>query len=143
MNILEKLKSKDVTQILSACSEVAKCRDLDELKMLSPHVNEIKKATKSISLGGALCPNSYHLDFAIKKLEHVKKDLGCLCALYPENMFYNPVTEQQMALIAIDEVVKIDNKWIDYYLCRCAACNSEFKVEERDGHYTWWSWKRI
>jgi hypothetical protein len=143
MNILEKLTSKDSHQIWSASCDIAKCTDIDELKALSDHLDSIMESTKGINLGGGFCPNSYHLEFALKKLEYVKRSAGCLCSLYPEYMFYSPVKEQDSGCITIDKAVEIDGKWNDYYLCHCNQCLSKFKVKEREGHFTWWAWQKV
>lgn len=143
MSIINKITSKDPHQIWEACGDIAQLTDLNELNILASHLEEIKKSTKKIDLGGTFCPNSYHLDFAIKKLEHVKNNQGCLCSLYQDNMFFNPRKEEEKGNILIDKKVEIEGKWIDYYLCHCMKCNDKFKVEEREGHYTWWSWKKI
>jgi len=143
MTTLDDLISQDLTRIRSACAVIMESRDRAFLKDLSESLKQIKKATKGLNLGGALCPNSYHVDFAIKKLEFVRKYDDCLCALYSENMFFNPTDEQEENRLKINETVHIESKWVDYYLCECTQCQSTFKVEEREGHYMWWSWKIV
>ncbi|MGI2172639.1 hypothetical protein [Shewanella ulleungensis] len=142
MNTLNDLLSKDPQRIWSASSSLKDIRDMSYLKELSAKTDEIERATKGIDLGGKLNPNSYHLEFALKKLNHVKNDLGCLCALYPDNMFFNPEKENDNNQVKITDTVTTDDKWVDYYLCECTHCHSKFKVEEREGHFTWWSWKK-
>ncbi|MCA2016443.1 hypothetical protein LDJ79_09995 [Vibrio tritonius] len=140
MSILDKFTSKNPQQIWSASCEVAKCNNLELLDSLAVDIIAIENATKGITLGGALCPNSYHLEFALKKLRYVKNRAGCLCALYSEYMFFNPIDEEKNGNITITEIVKIDGKWIDYHICKCNKCHVSYKVEERGGHFAFWSW---
>lgn len=142
MSILDKFTSKKSQEIWSASCEVAKCHNLELLDSLAIDIKTIESATKGINLGGGLCPNSYHLEFALKKLRYVEQRSGCLCALYPEYMFFNPIDEEKTCSITITEIVRIDGKWIDYYRCKCNQCHASYKVEERDGHFTFWSWKK-
>lgn len=142
MSILDKFTSKNSQEIWSASCEVAKCNNLEVLDSLVIDIKIIEKATKGINLGGRLCPNSYHLDFALKKLRYVEKRAGCLCSLYPDYMFFNPIDEEKNCNVTISEIVQIDNKWIDYCWCNCNKCHASYKVEERDGHFTFWSWAK-
>lgn len=142
MSILDKFTSKNPQEIWSASCEVAKCNSLELLDSLAVDIKTIESSTKGIDLGGGLCPNSYHLEFALKKLRYVEQRAGCLCSLYPEYMFFNPIDEEKSCSIAITETVQIDGKWIDYYRCKCSKCHTSYKVEERDGHFTFWSWEK-
>jgi hypothetical protein len=143
MTALEDLTSKDLTRIRSACAVITDSRDRKWLKELSDSLRLIRENTQNLELGGALCPNSYHVDFVIKKLQFIRRSDECLCALYPDNMFFNPTQEQEKKRLQISDTIHIDGKWVDYYLCECTQCQSKFKVEERYGHYMWWSWKKI
>ena len=142
MSLLQDLTSKDPKKIWSACGAIKDLREAHQLNELAQSIEIIKSATTGINLGGALCPNSYHLEFALKKLEHTRQNLGCLCALYPDNMFFDPAKEAKKGHVAVLDTVTIENKWVDYYVCECNICRSKFKVEEREGHFVWWSWKR-
>jgi hypothetical protein len=143
MTALEDLTSKDLTRIRSACAVITDSRDRKWLKELSDSLRLIRENTQNLELGGALCPNSYHVDFVIKKLQFIRRSDECLCALYTDNMFFNPTQEQEKKRLQISDTIHIDGKWVDYYLCECTQCQSKFKVEERYGHYMWWSWKKI
>jgi hypothetical protein len=116
-------------------------RDIEELKYLATHLEEIKEKTKGVPLGGAVRSNSTHLDFAIRKLEFVEVSNECLCRLYLLDDLYNPDREQKAGNIRISGEVLIDGKWIDYYECECTLCGQRFRVEEREYHYTWWAWR--
>lgn len=143
MNTLEKLLAKDAKLIWQACGEVTQNNNIDDLLALSTHLVEIKKATKGIDLGGALCSNSYHLEFVIKKLEYVMNHRGCLCALNTEYIFIDPEKEVNKNLITIDEEVDYQGTRLDYYLCHCNICFSAFKVEVSEGHFTSWKWIKL
>ncbi len=143
MNELEDLLSTDSQRIWAACGAIKSLRDNATLQFLSSHIEQIKTATSGVDLGGALCPNKYHLEFAIKKLEYFKNKQGCLCGLYPENMFFDPSKEQKKGFVEITDKKLIDGKWVDYYICQCKLCSTKFKVEEREGHYSWWQWVKV
>ncbi len=140
MNILDKFVSNNPEEIWAASCEVAKCNNLELLDALATDIEAIENTTKGIELAGGLCPNSYHLEFALKKLRFVRQRAGCLCALYPEYMFFNPIDEEKNCSITISQIAQIQGKWIDYYRCKCNKCHASYKVEERDGHFTFWSW---
>jgi hypothetical protein len=142
MSTIEKFLSGNADEIWSASCEVAKSKDLEFLDSLSDELEVIEQATAGIDLGGAFCPNSYHLQFAVKKLRLVRKRSDCLCTLYPEYMFFNPINEEKACSVNISETARIDGKWIDYYMCKCTKCHTLYKVEEREGHFTFWSWQK-
>ena len=114
---------------------------MEELKYLASHLEEIKRKSEGVSLGGALRPNSTHLDFAIRKLEFINTSKECLCGLYPLDDLYDPNKEHKAGNIRITGVVRIEGKWVDHYECECALCGRRFRVEEREYHYTWWAWR--
>ena len=96
------------------------------------------EATKGVDLGGALRPNSSHLDFAIRKLEFVRYQSGCLCALYEMDDMYNPSQEEADGHIRI-----LSENLTDRVInCECSYCALTFRVEEQDYHYSWWKWRR-
>ncbi len=142
MSIFDDLVSKDTTRIWSGACAVRRLRDRGELAMLAEHIDEIKNATQGIALGGALRPNSSHLAFAIMKLEQVRGTQECLCSLYALDDQYNPSTEETDGNVQILETTLIEDKWADFYTCRCTQCDARYRVEEREYHYTWWAWKR-
>ena len=141
MSLLEDITSKDPYRIWSSSGAIKELRDIEELKYLASHIEEIKQKTTGISLGGALRSNSTHLDFAIRKLEFVKTSKECLCKLYLLDDLYDPERQHKAGNIRITGVVRIEGKWVDYYECECALCGQRFKVEEREYHYTWWTWR--
>lgn len=52
-------------------------------------------------LGGALHPNSVHLDNALARLEHVRDQRGCLCVLYASDQFNNPAQEAERGHVQV------------------------------------------
>ena len=140
MSLLEDILSKDPHRIWSASGAIRHLRDRDELAVLIARLDDIKQATQGVPLGGALRPNSSHLDFAIRKLEFLKHSGECMCALYPMDDLYNPADEAKAGHVEIESTVLGEAKWVDYYVCRCMLCDKHYRVEEREYHYSWWKW---
>ena len=117
----------------------------------------IIKETKNLNLGGMFASNQRFVDFAIKTIEFHLEQKYCYCELYIEKYFltndvikrelqyecFNPKNEIEKGNINILETIKIQNKWVDYYLVECKKCLKKYKVEEREGHYMFWDWKKI
>ena len=141
MSLLDDITSKDPHRIWSSSCAIRVLRDMDELKYLAAHIEEIKQKTEGVPLGGALLSNSTHLDFAIRKLEFVKSSDECLCRLYLLDDLYDPNREHKDGNIRITGVVRIEDKWVDYYECECLLCGQRFRAEEREYHYPWWAWR--
>ncbi len=76
MNILDKFVSNNPEEIWAASCEVAKCNNLELLDALATDIEAIENITNGIDLAGGLCPNSYHLEFALKKLRFVRQRAG-------------------------------------------------------------------
>ncbi|WP_155416902.1 hypothetical protein [Chromobacterium violaceum] len=74
MSIVDKFTSKNSQEIWSASCEGEKCNNLELLDSLAIEIKAIENATKGVNLGGGLCPNSYHLEFALKKLRYVEEE---------------------------------------------------------------------
>ena len=143
MNLLADLTSKDPQRIWASACAVRKLRDTQELAHLAEHLDEIERSTNHVPLGGAIRPNSSHLEFALRKLEYVKKGSGCLCALYPFNDLYNPQEEEQEGNVKIRSATSNAEAWTSAYECECCFCHANYHVEEGQYHYTWWTWTRV
>jgi len=143
MTILEDLRSGDPTRIWSGAGAILRCWDLALLGELALHIPEIRQKTAGVPLGGALHPNSVHLDNAIARLEHVRDQRGCLCRLYGSSQFDNPAQEAERGNVQISETHLLDGNYVDYYACTCLHCGARYRVVEREYHYTWWGWSRI
>ena len=140
--LFDDLTSRDSTRIWSASCAVRRLRDAAELAHLAAKVYEIVEATKGVKLGGVLRPISSHLDFAIKKLEFIRYESRCLCALYEMDDLYDPEQEQTDGHIRIVDTIH-SQRWVDHYVCECTSCAQRFKVEPREYHYPWWQWTAI
>lgn len=56
---------------------------------------------------------------------------------------FNPKNERDKGNVNILETIKIEKKWIDYYVIECIKCSKKYRVAERDGHYVFWNWKKM
>ena len=141
MSLFEDITSQDPHRIWLSSGAIRLLRDIEELKYLASHLEDIKEKTKGVELGGMVRLNSTHLDFAIRKLEFITTSKECLCRLYLLDDMYDPERESKAKNIRITGVVRIEGKWVDYYECECTLCGQGFRVEEREYHYTWWAWQ--
>ena len=136
--------SKDRHQIWeSSCEIIALGQDRDAIKPLLGLTDKIDDITKGIELGGAFAPNSRFLNGTIKTLKFHRDSDSCTCTLYGLHDSMNPKDEVEKGFLEILNTVKLDDTWIDYYEASCTRCNQKFKIEERFGHYMWWTWQRI
>lgn len=141
--LLRDITSGDAQKIWASSGGIIHLRNHSALEMLAAHLPEIREKTQGVPLGGALFPNSEHLRFALRKLEYVRSNSGCLCHLYPEYLMYNPKTEEQEGNVRIVSVHYLEGGWVDTYTCECTICRTVFRVEERESHYMWWGWKIV
>ena len=142
MRLLDDIVSRDPARIWSSACAIRTLRDKQALSTLASHLDMIRERTQGVSLGGALRPNSSHLQFALKKLEFVKSSSECLCALYPQDEMYDPAKEEAQGHVRILETVRLAGGWVDHHQCACSLCGANYRVEEREYHYTWWAWMR-
>jgi len=142
--ITNKIYSKDSHQIWeSSCEIIALGQDREAIKPLLVLTDKIDEVTKGIELGGAFAQNSRFLSGAIKTLEFHRDSESCTCALYGLHDSMNPRKEVDKGFLKINNIVRIEDNWVDYYEASCTRCNQKFKIEEREGHYMWWKWERI
>lgn len=142
MNLLQDLCSKDPRRIWEAASAILRLWDRQLLADLATHLEQIREQTAGIDLGGALHPNAVHLHNALARLEFVRADQGCLCALYAADKFSNPSQEAALGRIAILETQHLEGGDVDFYRCKCLTCGTTYRVTERAYHYTFWEWSR-
>lgn len=141
--IIHKITSKEPHQIWSAaCEIISLSQNKEAIRHLIPFVDEIVKQTKGIKLGGAFAPNKRFLDGAIKTLAFHRDSDACPCHLYGIHECMDPNKEVEKGYLSIHHTNRIDNKWVDYYEASCTRCEQKFNIEEREGHYMWWGWKR-
>lgn len=139
-SLLADITSGEPTRIWSSSCSIIKLRDLVKLGDLAARLSEITQSTDDVTLGGAFVSNDLHLRFAIRKLEYFRDGTGCLCHLYPEYLMYNPEQEADSGNVRIDHIAYFQDNRVDAYSCTCTTCETHFRVEEREGHYTWWGW---
>ena len=142
MSILSDLTSGDAQRIWEGACAVRHLRNAEELQELVRHLEEIKRTTAGIPLGGMIRLNSTHLTFALHKLRFVRDSTECLCALYAFDDFYDPGREVEAGAVKMLERVLKDG-FVDYYHCECSVCGNLFRVEEREYHHTWWRWQKV
>lgn len=138
--LLDDITSGDAQRIWSGAIAIARLRDPAQLDELSRQLPAIKGATEGVALGGAVFPNKGHLKFAIAKLEFWAANAGCLCALYPSYLFFNPEQEQEAGHVRILSSTIDRDAWSIAYSCGCALCGTHFDVERGEYHYSWWRW---
>ncbi|WP_102128300.1 hypothetical protein [Deinococcus planocerae] len=137
-DLLMDLLSRDTHRVWSAACAVNVLRDPPALTTLAEHLPEIERATED--LGGGLFPNNERLRQAIYTLR-AQRDGLCRCWLYPEFLTYAPLKEQEAGDVTVLSSDPPD--WHMDYHCRCAHCGTEYKVEQREGHLTWWKWLKL
>ena len=142
--IMNKISSRDRPQILEAAFGIIDLgQDREAIKPLLNLADKIDGLTKGIELGGVFALNSRFLSAAITTLKFHRDSESCTCALYGIHDCMNPNNEAEKGLLRIDNTIRIEDKWIDYYEATCTRCSQKFRIEEREGHYKWWDWKRI
>jgi len=141
--IINKISSKDSHQIWeSACEISAQGQNRKAIKPLLHLTNKIDELTNGIDLGGGFARNARFLTAAKKTLEFHNDSDACTCELYGLHDCMNPKKEVDNGFLVIKNIVRIEDKWVDYYEASCTRCNQKFKIEEREGHYMWWNWKK-
>ena len=141
MSILSDIVSKDPHKIWAACGAIRQLRDVEQLQQLANSLDLIRLSTRGVPLGGALRPNSSHLDFAIRKLDYIAKAEGCLCALYLVDDLFDPDREANAGNVRLYDEPGEKSPYCSYY--SCSVCGQKFKVEAREYHYPWWEWSYI
>ena len=143
--LVNSITSREISQVRnSACEIINSSQNTEIIFPLINHLNEIIEKTKNLDLGGAFAPNIRFAEYAIRIIEFHKNNTNCSCELYLDKYECNdPKKETEKGNIKIENTVKIDNNWIDYYLSKCSKCGQEFKIFEREYHYTWWEWHKI
>lgn len=142
--IINKMSSKDSYQIWEAsCEIIALGQDRRAIKPLLELTHKIDDLTLGVALGGAFAPNSRFLDAAKKTLEFHNNSEACTCVLYGLHEGMDPNKEVDKGFLKIEKIVRRENKWVDYYEALCIRCCKKFQIEEREGHYKFWTWKKI
>ena len=138
--LLADLTSRDPQRVIGAMWAVVRLRDPAGLDALAVALPEIEQATAGLELGGMVHSNADTLAFALRKLRHHRDRLGCLCALYPEHLLFDPEKEAAAGHVRILETRYVQDRWLDAFRCRCTACGATFHVQYGEGHASWWQW---
>jgi len=156
--ILANLISKDTRKVWeAACAIIAMGQDYAKIEPFIPHLTLIAQATANLDMGGAFVPNQRFVDFALKTIEFHRDHNSCACALYTAKYTsniggtkralqyesFNPNKEVKNGNVKIIDRVYLSGNWIAYYLVSCLKCTQQFRVDEREGHYMFWNWKRV
>ncbi len=139
--LLQDLLSGDATRIHASASWVAVMFDRTVLDALAPHANRIERACAGVTLGGALLRNQVHLQAALQRLRYSQAQAGCLCALTPKYLFFNPrtlIAQGQMQLLSLQDA---EDGWGECHHVACTQCGQRWKAIDREYHYPWWEWK--
>jgi hypothetical protein len=139
--ILEDVLSRDPRRIYEAAWAIIRLRAPEALDALAAALPEIRRETDGVELGGMAFPNHASLAFALRKLEHHRDSVGCLCGLYPHFILLDPQVEADAGAVRILDITYIQDKWVDHYTCECTHCASRYEVKEGESHYTWWEWR--
>lgn len=134
---LSALLSRDPDRIWRASWEVIGTRDIEMLETLRSALPDIRRATADIELGGMIRPNRDALAHALDKVQTYRM-WRCWCDDYPRLLAYNPAREEERGHATI--LSRVDSGWPTTYECACAACGTQFSVEEGEHHALWWRW---
>lgn len=141
--IIEAITSRDTTKVWCAsCAIISLSQDEVRIRQLILYLPEIKKKTEGLAMGGMFASNQRLIDFAIKTIEFYRDSLACSCILYTGLETFDPIKELEKGNILIMDTVRIESRWIDFYVVACQKCKQTYKVIERDYHYTWWGWMK-
>jgi hypothetical protein len=136
--LLADFTSHDAQRIWSATWAVIKTRDADALSFLAARADAIEAATNGVELGGAFTSNRASLTFALRKLAFFASGAGCLCALYPENLGYDPERERDAGHVSIVDERRGSHSTT--WTCACTVCGKRYEVQDGESHFTYWEW---
>jgi len=155
--IIENISSRDIHKVWESACEIIKFgQDHLVIAPLIEYLPLIKNSTLNLDMGGAFAPNRRFVDFAIVTIEFHQSGKKCSCALFTKKFkltkdpfnrkiayeSFNPNKEFEKGNVKILDTVNMNN-YVDYYLVECNKCATHYKVEEREGHYTFWQWIKI
>jgi len=147
-DVISDLLSRDTHKVWIASNEIIKrSQDYGFIKPFIKKLRVIEKKTKNLDMGGAIAPNKRFVDKTIQIIKFYKKQLGCPCELYHTNETsfvydgFDPRKENEKSNIRI--LTEIKGDWMFDYTVECLKCGQHYEVMERNGHNTWWKWKKI
>jgi hypothetical protein len=141
--IVKGLASREMNAIRTSGWYVISHSQKEEvIQPLVPYWEEIYANTRGLNLGGSFAPNNRFADYSVKIIAHYRNYVSCSCTLFPDiGLDLNP--EKDSNNVEILEIVKIENQWIDFYHVKCRKCGQEYQVFERNGHWTFYEWKKF
>ncbi len=111
--------------------------DEAELDALATALPEIEQATAGLALGGMIYSNNDTLAFALRRLRYHRDRIGCLCALYPDLLLYDPEKEAAAGNVSVVETGR------ETWRCECTRCGAVFTVQYGEAHASWWKWTQV
>lgn len=142
--LVEDFCSGNTQRILKASSQIiSMAQESKRVKPFISYLPLILEKTKGLDLGGGFAPNSRFLSFAIRIIEFHRDSKACPCNLYSGSQDLDPVDQDKKGWIQIFQKTYFDNGYLDFYLARCSRCGQNFKIIEREYHFTWWGWEKI
>jgi hypothetical protein len=136
-SILADITSRDTGRVYAAMWALVRLRDEAELDALAAALPEIEQATAGLDLGGMVYSNNDTLAFALRRLRYHRDRLGCLCALYPDLLLYDPEREAAAGNVRIIETGP------ETWRCECTHCGAAFAVQYGEAHASWWKWTPV
>ena len=131
--ILEGFLSGDPHKIWSASGDVklSVITDKKVIEDLSPHLAEIKKATRNIDYGGAFVSNQRHIDKALTIIEKSKWQ-ECLCKYAFTDYGQSVESLENYGFILLSKEV---DGFVTRGVVECPRCHQRYIAEEE---FTGW-----
>jgi hypothetical protein len=136
-SILAGITSRDTGKVYAAMWALVRLRDEAALDALAAMLPEIEHATAGLDLGGMFYSNNETLAFALRRLRYHRDRTGCLCALYPEFLLYDPEKEAEAGNVSAVETGR------ESWRCECTRCEAIFTVQHGEAHASWWKWTPV
>lgn len=136
--VLQGFLSKDAGRVLKSAGEVtgAVITDREFIEELSPHLNEIRKATQGLNYGGGFLRNQRYVE---KALEIISKSRGreCLCEYAFTDYGQSVEALEERGFIVLSK--RVDRKkFTTIGEIECPGCHQRYIAEEEftGGHMT-------
>ena len=149
--IIQDLTSKESQKIReSGLAVIQNSQNEEIIELLIPYLNQIKKSTNGLELGGAFASNNRFYKFPMEVIEFYKnrnsfwnRNKKCSCCLYLSKSYesYNPEKEAENQSIKLN--AKLKGNYTQDYSLQCLKCNQNYYVSERHYHNVWWHWEKL
>lgn len=141
--LLQDLLSRDAARITDAARAVARLFTASSLDALAAHADLIEQRCQGIALGGMLISNQAHIKAALHRLRYWQAREGCLCALYPSYVFFNPKPLLEQGHVQLRGLGDAEDGWGECCRVTCTHCAQQWHATEREYHYPWWEWRAV